>query len=169
MINKATSRATIAALAGGLFLVNASAQAATTTSNLSVTATVTDNCSVSTAPVAFGSVDVLSGTNYDATGTVSVTCTNGTAWSAAAGLGTGTGATFASRKMSSGANLLNYSLYTDAGRTTVWGDGSAGTAAVSNSGTGAAQNFSVYGRVPLGQSAAQTGAYSDTVLVTVTY
>lgn len=168
-MNKATLRASIAALAGGMFLVNAPAHAATTTSNLSVTATVTSNCSVSTAPVAFGSVDVLSGTNYDATGTVSVTCTNGTAWSAAAGLGTGAGATFASRKMTSGANLLNYTLYTNAGRTTIWGDGTAGTSAVSNNGTGAAQNFTVYGRVPLGQTAAQTGAYSDTVLVTVTY
>jgi spore coat protein U-like protein len=169
MINKAESRAALTALAAGLFVATAPAQAATTTGNLSVTATVTSNCSVSTTPVAFGSVDVLSGTNYDSTGTVSVTCTNGTAWSAAAGLGTGTGATFASRKMSSGANLLNYSLYTNVGRTTIWGDGSGGTSTVSNTGTGAVQNFTVYGRVPLGQAAAQTGAYSDTVLVTLTY
>jgi spore coat protein U-like protein len=156
-------------LAGCLLFAGTPALAATTTTNLSVTATVTANCSVSSSPVAFGSVDVLSGTNYDATGNVSVTCTNGTAWSAAAGLGGGTGATFASRKMAAGANLLNYSLYTNAGRTTVWGDGSGGTATVSNTGTGSAQSFTVYGRVPLGQTAAQSGAYSDTVLVTVTY
>jgi len=156
-------------LAGCLLFAGTPALGATTTTNLSVTATVTANCSVSSSPVAFGSVDVLSGTNYDATGNVSVTCTNGTAWSAAAGLGAGTGATFASRKMAAGANLLNYSLYTNAGRTTVWGDGSGGTATVSNTGTGSAQSFTVYGRVPLGQTAAQAGAYSDTVLVTVTY
>lgn len=147
----------------------ATAQAATTSTNLSVTATVTPNCSVSSNPVAFGNVDVLAGADFDANGAVTITCTNGTSWSAAADLGTGAGATFASRKMTSGGNLLNYSLYTDAARTTVWGDGSGGTSTVSNSGTGVAQNFTVYGRVPLGQTTAQTGAYSDTVLVTITY
>ena len=145
------------------------AQADTATTNLSVTATVTPNCTVSTTPVAFGSVDVLSGSNFDATGQVTVTCTNGTAWSAAGGLGTGSGATFANRRMASGANSLNYSLYTDAARTSIWGDGSGGTAIVSNTGTGAAQNLPVYGRVPLGQSSAQVGSYADAVMVTITY
>ncbi len=54
------------------------ASAATTTSSLSVNATVTANCSVSTTGVAFGNVNVLSGTNGDATGGLSVTCTSGT-------------------------------------------------------------------------------------------
>jgi spore coat protein U-like protein len=71
--------------------------------------------------------------------------------------------------MTSGANLLNYSLYTNAARTTVWGDGSGGTSTVSNTGSGVAQNFTVYARVPLGQTSVATGAYADTVQVTVTY
>ena len=165
---KKSARILLACATSSLFVAGA-AQAATTTTNLNVTATVTANCSVSTSPVAFGSVDVLAGSNFDATGGVTVTCTNGTPWSAAAGLGTGAGATYASRKMTSGANLLNYSLYTNAARTTVWGDGSGGTATVSNTGSGVAQNFTVYARVPLGQTSVATGAYADTVQVTVTY
>lgn len=160
---------TAVATAAAALVAAAPAHAGTTSTNLGVTATVTPNCSVSTNPVAFGNVDVLGGTNFDATGAVTVTCTNGTSWSAAADVGTGAGGTFATRKMSSGANLLDYSLYTDAAHTTVWGDGSGGTATVSNTGSGVAQNFTVYGRVPLGQSSVPTGGYSDTVLVTITY
>lgn len=160
---------TAVATAAAALVAAAPAHAGTTSTNLGVTATVTANCSVSTNPVAFGNVDVLGGTNFDATGAVTVTCTNGTSWSAAADVGTGAGGTFATRKMSSGANLLDYSLYTDAARTTVWGDGSGGTATVSNTGSGVAQNFTVYGRVPLGQNSVPTGGYSDTVLVTITY
>lgn len=161
---KAVSMAT-----GALLVLPTAAQAATTTTNLNVSATVSANCTASTTPVAFGSIDVLSGSSFDATGGVTVTCTNGTAWSASAGLGGGAGATFASRKMTAGANLLNYTLYTDSGRTTIWGDGTGGTAAVTNTGSGTPQNFTVYGRVLSGQATALAGAYSDTVLVTVTY
>lgn len=153
----------------GLVAMSGTAHADTTTTNLSVTATVTPNCTASTTPVAFGAVDVLSGANVDAAGGLTVTCTNGTAWAADAGVGTGAGATLASRKMTSGSDLLNYVLYSDATRTTVWGDGTGGTAAISNTGTGAAQNVPVYGRVPLGQSSVAVGNYADTVIVTITY
>jgi spore coat protein U-like protein len=158
--------AAVAALAIAAF----PASAATTTSSLAVDATVTANCSVSTTAVSFGSVNVLSGTNADATGGLSVTCTSGTAWSASADAGAGTGATLATRKMASGANLLNYALYTDSARTTVWGD-AATTATVkySGTGTGAAQANTIYGRVASGQTSVPAGSYADTVTVTVTY
>ncbi len=146
------------------------ASAATTTSSLSVNATVTANCSVSTTAVAFGNVNVLSGTNADATGGLSITCTSGTTWSASADAGAGTGASLATRKMASGANLLNYALYTDSARTTVWGD-AATTATVkfSGTGTGAAQASTIYGRIASGQTSVPAGSYADTVTVTVTY
>lgn len=146
------------------------AYAATTTSSLSVDATVTANCSVSTTAVSFGSVNVLSGTNVDASGGISVTCTNGTAWAASANAGGGTGATISTRKMTSGTNLLDYALYTDSARTSIWGDGTAGNGVtISGTGTGSAQASTVYGRVPSGQNAKPAGAYADTVTVTVTY
>jgi len=157
------------ALAATLALFPAAAHAGTATSNLSVTATVTANCTVSTAAVAFGNVNTISGSNVDGSGGITVTCTNGTTWTAAAGVGSGTGATFASRKMASGGNLLNYSLYTDSGRTSIWGDGSAGNVTIGGAGNGAAQNVTVYGRVAAGQTSVPAGSYSDTVSVTVTY
>lgn len=131
---------------------------------------MTANCSVSTTAVGFGNVNVLSGTNADATGGLSVTCTNGTAWTATADAGAGTGATLATRKMASGTNLLNYALYTDSARSVVWGDAAdTTTAKISGTGTGSAQASTIYARVPSGQTSAPAGSYADTVTVTVTY
>jgi spore coat protein U-like protein len=145
------------------------ALAGTANSNLSVNATVTANCTVSTTALNFGSIDTLSASAVDGTGGVSVTCTNGSGWTASADAGSGSGATLASRRMTSGGNVLNYSLFTNAGRTTVWGDGTGGTGTVGNTGTGSAQSFTVYGRIPGGQSSAAAGTYADTVSITISY
>ena len=172
MINLTNRTLRFVALAGVATLAVAAqpAYAATTTSSLSVDATVTANCSVSTTAVNFGSVNVLSGANVDATGGLSVTCTNGTAWAASANAGAGTGASLATRKMASGANLLNYGLYTESTRTTVWGDGAGGTTGTfSGTGSGSAQASTIYARVPSGQTSVPAGSYADTVTVTVTY
>jgi spore coat protein U-like protein len=166
-------RRTPMALAAGLLFSVALAQpasAAETTSTLDVGATVTANCVVSTTALAFGSVDVTSGQNIDGTGGISVTCTTGTGWTAAADAGEGTGASLGSRKMANGANLLNYALYTDGARTSVWGDGVGGTSAtISGTGSGSAQASTIYGRVASGQTSLPAGSYADTVAVTVTY
>ena len=145
------------------------ALAGTTSSTLNVDATVTANCTVSTSAIAFGNVNPISGANVDATGGISVTCTNGTSWTAAAGVGSGTGASFAARRMSDGSNLLSYNIYTDSGRTTVWGDGTGSTATIGNTGSGSAQAVTIYGRVASGQTSVPPGDYDDTVSVTVTY
>jgi spore coat protein U-like protein len=156
---------------GGAALVAVAAQpvlATDTTSTLAVNATVTSNCAVSTTAVAFGNVDVTSNANVDAGGGVSVTCTNGTAWTAKASAGGGSGATITDRKMTSGANVLSYALYTDSAHTTVWGDGTTGSA-ITGTGTGSAQANTIYGRIPSGQTTKPVGTYADTVTVTVTY
>ena len=163
---------TIAGLAAGLLtiaLAATPASSATTSTTLNVSATVTANCTVSSSALAFGAVNPLSGSDVDASGGITVTCTNGTGWTAAAGVGAGSGASFASRRMTAGANLLSYNLYTDAARTSVWGDGTGSTAQFSNTGSGVAQAVTVYGRVPSGQVTVPPGSYADTVSVTVTY
>lgn len=164
------------ARASGLFLIAAAGltapsagYAATTSSTLSVDATVTANCTVSTSALAFGNVNPLSGSDIDGAGGISVTCTSGTAWTAAAGIGSGSGASFASRRLTSGSNLLNYNLYTDAARSSVWGDGTASTATIGGTGNGSAQSATVYGRIGSGQTGVPPGSYADTVSVTVTY
>ena len=149
-------------------LASVPASAATTSTSLSVTATVTANCTVSSSALAFPNVNPLGG-NVDGAGGISVTCTNGTGWTATAGLGAGSGASFAARRMTLGSDLLDYNLYTDSGRTNVWGDGSGSTTVFSNTGSGLAQAVTVYGRVPTGQTTVPPGNYADTVSVTVTY
>jgi len=144
------------------------ALAGTQSTNMGVSATVTANCTISTTPVAFGSVDTLAG-NHDATGSVSISCTNGAPWSATANAGAGSGATLPVRRMTSGANTLAYSLYIDSSHASIWGSGSGGTSAVTGTGSGSAQSFTIYGRVPSGQSSVPAGTYTDTVSVTVTY
>jgi len=159
-----------AAAVGAIVAAAAPASAATTSADLGVSATVSANCALSTLPVAFGTIDATSSADTTATGSISVTCTSGTAWSASADAGQGTGATLAARQMTSGSNLLSYALYTDSTRATVWGDAAdSSTALLSDTGTGTAQTKTVYGTVPGGQTSAPAGDYADTVSVTVTY
>lgn len=151
------------------------AVAATTTTNLSVTATVSATCAVTTSPVAFGVYDPNAGSPTDATGTVSVTCVQGTTYTIAldAGANASTPGDAGTRRMLANASdHLPYTLYLDAARTTVWGDGANGTslnpAAGSFTGDGSAQAYTVYGRIAAGQYVA-AGAYADAVVATVTY
>lgn len=162
-----------ATISAGLLFAAAAATPASASSpvssNLSVSATVNANCTVSTTPLEFGDFDALTGSAVNGTGGVSVTCTNGTGWTAAASAGGGSGATFATRKLTSGSDTLNYSIFTDAARTTVWGDGSGGTGTIGRTGTGAAQSVTVYGRIAAGQNTVPAGDYEDVVSVTITY
>lgn len=149
-------------------------QAATATGLMTVTATVAATCVVGTSTLAFDTATsaAIAAGNVDATGTVSVNCTSGSAYTVALSAGTGTGATVASRKMSAGsgatAQLLSYTVYTSAARTTVWGDGTTASAMVAGIGSGVSQSIAAYGRIfqsPLVQAA----AYTDTLNVTITY
>jgi spore coat protein U-like protein len=161
--------------ASALFLVASSAtQAGTATSNLSVTATVSANCTIATTAVAFGAYDpiVTNATNpLDGTGTVSVTCTNGSDATITLDQGSnaasGSSDTTPLRQMKDGAtDVLAYFLYQDTGRTTVWGNTApTGVAVV---GTGAVDNVTVYGAVTAGQNV-PAASYSDTVVATVTF
>ena len=152
-----------------LFLIASATavRAATTSSTFSVQMTVTATCTVNSATTLnFGTQGVLSA-NVDQTSTIQVTCTNTTPYNIGLNAGTGTGATVAIRKMTSGANTVNYTLYSNSGRTTVWGN-TVGTDTQAATGNGAAQSYTVYGRVP-SQAAPAPGTYSDTITVTVTY
>jgi spore coat protein U-like protein len=143
------------------------------TGNLSVTASVSDSCAVSsTTAVAFGAYDPLSATNNDNTGSVTVRCTKGTVYHVALGQGsnpTGTSTcTAPARQMSDGGTeRLGYDLYTNVGRTTAWGCTTSNDVDVTSA-SSAANAMTVYGRIPAGQDVA-TGGYSDTVVVTVTF
>jgi spore coat protein U-like protein len=131
--------------------------------SFTVSATVVKNCTVSTNPLDFGSTLNLSSA-VNATTTVTTTCTNGTPYTVGLSAGNGAGATLAVRKMTFGANTINYSIYTNVGHTTVWG---AGT--VSGTGTGNAQPpVTAFGQVPA-QALPNPGTYTDTIVATVTF
>jgi spore coat protein U-like protein len=124
-------------------------------------------CGVSATPVAFGTYLPFSGSPTDNTGTVTVTCFGSATISIE--LSTGSSGSYATRQMSNGAVNLHYQLYTNAARTTVWGNGSGGTSTVSDTLTGfASRNYTVFGRIPTLQGV-KPGAYVDTITVTVSY
>jgi spore coat protein U-like protein len=137
-----------------------------------VTADAAPTCTVSASGVAFGTYNPLANANSDSTGSVSVTCTGSATatYTIAASAGTGTAL---DRKLVSGSQTLNYNVYIDSTRTTIWGDGSSGTSVISGNITatsgGATQPSTIYGRIPSGQATASVGSYSDILTVTVTY
>lgn len=134
------------------------------------------DCSVSATTVAFGSYNPFNATATDSTGDIAVACTLGGIISLLLSyqikLSTGGNGSYAPRRMSSGANTLNYNLYTTAGRSTVWGNGTASTGTLSDGyllGIGTTtRHYTVHGRVPALQNV-QGGAYTDTITVTVDY
>jgi spore coat protein U-like protein len=141
--------------------------AATATSTFTVQMTVTASCVINRAPtLSFGSQGVITA-NVDNTSTLQVQCTNTTPYNIGLDAGTGTGATVAARKMTSGGATITYSLYSDSGHSTVWGN-TVGTNTVSATGNGASQSFTIYGRVPP-QTTPAAATYTDTITVTVTY
>ncbi len=164
----------IAAAAGCAILVPFQALGGTATANLTVSATVANNCAISTTAVAFGNYDPIvanAATALNSTGTVTVTCTTGS--SPVITLGQGSNANTGStdpvplRRMGSSGSFLAYYLYQNTARTTVWGN-TSGTGPAAVTGNGAAQAYTVYGQIPSGQNVA-AGSYTDTVVATVTF
>lgn len=130
-------------------------------------------CTVSATTVAFGSYNPFNASNTDSTGTISVACSGlGVLVNYTIKLSTGGSGSYSPRRMSSGGNTLNYNLYTTSGRTTTWGDGTGGTGTISDGYTlsigTTTRPYTVYGRVPALQNV-RSGAYTDTITVTVDY
>ncbi|MFL9925301.1 spore coat U domain-containing protein [Herbaspirillum lusitanum] len=146
-------------------IASAPVAAASITGTLGVITQVFSACAVTGSTVAFG---VYGSSQLDQTGSITVLCTFGTSYNVGLDSGTGSGATTAVRKMTGLAgSTLNYALYRDASRTSLWGS-SIGTDTQSGFALGLPQNLTVYGRIPASQTA-RADTYSDTVTVTLTY
>jgi spore coat protein U-like protein len=152
--------------AGGL----TSAQAATATTTFAVTATVLSGCAVTATDLIFGNYSSVSTTPTDAMSSVTATCTAGVTYTIAADAGSGVGATVAARSMTGivTGGSLNYLMYSNSGRTTLWGDGTLGTTTFGGKTALLPQSYTVYGRVPAQQHPG-AGLYADLVTVTLTY
>jgi spore coat protein U-like protein len=122
----------LSAVAAALMLLFANgreAQSGSATSSLAVSMGVSNNCTISTSPVAFGAYDPVSANAsapLDGAGGVTIACTKNA--SATVGLALGSNASGSVRRMSDGASTPSYAtyeLYQDSGRLTVWGTSGA--------------------------------------------
>lgn len=145
----------------------------TSTPTFNVTASVAPICSISTPPtgIDFGQRGVL-GANITDTGSVGVTCTNGTPYDVALDGGIAGAVAPANREMRlagnpSGGPVVSYQLYRDAAFAGVFGNADPYRLHVVGSGT--AQAIDVFGRVDPAQATPPAGTYRDTVLMTFTY
>jgi len=138
--------------------------------SLNVSASVTKNCTITTAPVAFGNYDSIAANvtaPLDGVGTVTVTCTKGAA--AKVGLDPGANAQGATRRMTQGAAAyLIYELYKDTTHSTVWGNTPTTGLDVPAAPNRNPRSYTVYGRVAAAQDAT-VGNYIDTVVATVNF
>jgi len=125
-------------------------------------------CSISTTPVNFGSYDVFTPTADDGTGQVTYRCTGPRPPIITIQLDKGGSPSFTPRQMRQGGEALDYNLYLDSTRSTIWGDGTGGTQVYSQvqPQLGQSINLSVFGRIPAGQDVS-AGTYSATVTATI--
>ena len=144
----------------------------------SAQAAVTINCTTSASSIAFGTYNPLSPVSATSTGALRVMCSGSGSGSTNVTVGVtlsaGLSGSYATRKMFSGSNALNYNIYWSTAYSQIMGDGGGGSfagtagpftviAGGSNTATG-----TMYGMVPAQQDVA-AGSYIDTILVTVTY
>jgi spore coat protein U-like protein len=135
------------------------------TTTFTVTATIMPSCTLTANPLDFGD---YAGLALAGTTTVSVTCTNTTAWNLGLDAGQSAGATTTTRQMTGpGGATLAYGLFLDSAHTQQWGlTLSMNTA--SGTGNGLAQPITVYGLIPEGVFGTP-GFYVDTITATVSY
>lgn len=152
-------------------------EAAQTSGTLSVTARIGGVCRFSppattSFALAFGTYTPGAG-NRDATTTFRIQCSSGIAYQVA--LDGGGSGNVASRRMAATgapAETLAYQLYTSVAYTTVWGDGTGGTAVQGGIATPPPVTFTIYGRIPdsaANLNAAARADYRDTVAILIDY
>jgi len=157
--------------AGVLIALAGPAQAAQKQSNFQVTAKVLENCTISAADVPFG--DWLGDTDVEVESTITVRCTLNTDYVVNLSGGT-TSSDPLDREMTSGGPVnIHYNLFTDAGHSEIWGNGSNGTGNNDGlgEGMGTPKDFTVYGRLRASDNPDpfEAGDYADTVTATVVY
>lgn len=169
MINRKNLAISSLSLAAALAALPMAVQA-DATGSLTVSAQVAPVCEiVTTAPVAFGTLDPTS--DNDTAGSVTWQCTTGTSTEIRLDGGALGAVDGSARQMSdSGSNTLPYQLFTDGARTTEWLNTIGGGVSVTGVGYLGGENLTVYGRVAQADAAAAVNAsYSDTVTVTIIF
>jgi spore coat protein U-like protein len=141
-------------------------------------AAATWTCSVSATGPIFGVYNPFATTPDEENGTLKATCTLLSGGAATVNItdsfSTGSSGTYSNRTMLSGANVLNYNLYYDAGYTQIRGNGTGGsqtggaTLNLTSANPTQTATGTIYGKVNAGQNVAP-GTYTDTIVVTITF
>ena len=134
--------------------------------------TVSAVCTVSTAPVDFGSYNVLQTGAQDTVSSITVDCNDVPPVTVTISIGPSPNSGgFDPRKMklSGGSEFINYNLFIDSGRTQIWGDGTGNTFTSSKMVFKRAPWIAtVYGRIPPSQNVL-IGSYNETLTVTIVW
>lgn len=176
-VHSVIHRAARLVLAGGLSLAAVASFAATETGNLTVSASVANQCSVGDATLALGAITfvaadgTMSITGAGATAGIPWACTNGTA--ATLAFGNGSNASVTTRRMTATvatvAQYLEYDLKVTSSAGTAIPLADAGTAVT---GDGTNKTFTVWAGVPnsaANKLAKPSTGYTDTVVATITF
>lgn len=141
--------------------------------SFTATANVLPQCgSYVTTNMNFGNVTGGIAANIDRTATLTLTCLKNTAYQVSLNNGQNNPTATSTRRMATiiggSTYYLTYELYRDSTRTQRWGNTLAVDTA-SGTGTGSAQQLTIYGRVPPVTGQPPAGTYNDVVQVTITY
>lgn len=140
------------------------------TDDFVVSITLQNDCTITFNDISHGTVTSLSADNDAASVGNNISCSFADSYDIALNVGTG-GGDFTARKLSNGAETLDFNVYTDASRSAIWGDGSGGTGVLSGTSTGGnvADPLVVYTRVFGSQTGKPEGTYSSTITATATF
>ena len=151
-------------------VVPVSTAADSATATIAVSATVRRNCTITTAPLGFGSYDPVvahATTPLDATATLTIACTMGTP--ARIGLDGGSNAVASQRRLANSSSAyMNYQMFLDSSYATVWGSETTNQLDAGTAPSKVPRDFPVYGRIPAGQDV-PIGPFNDSVVATVNF
>jgi spore coat protein U-like protein len=154
-----------ALVVGSMLFAAGLAQAQTATGQMGVSAEVTRTCTLSAAPLAFGTLSVLEVNSGSAV--VTLVC-NGTSTvtTILVGMGANPEPPTTQRNMISDTNLIPYTLHVlEAGGADIATDGAV---TLVQEGTTNTYSATLYGKIQP-STAYQMGSYSDTVVITAAY
>jgi len=120
--------------------------------------------------VNFGAYDVFNNSHTDSTGSITYRCNLLQLSQITIDLSKGSAPTYVPRQMRQGTDTLDYNLYLDASRASIWGDGTGGSSRYGPQLPllGIPVTVTIYGRVPARQNA-RVGSFTDTITVTINF